>query len=150
MCSPGFAETHEQVLARPVAEWGCLPFLGLVRPAQGWITWRDWFEFAGCPLFQPRYIGFEDYVYLIEAAVGGQGLALGWGQFVDRYIDAGRLVAVIDGFSEFDRSCFASLTARGRQRSVARRCLDVLGTLTNQTRRMRRLTDTNSPAPGPE
>lgn len=101
VCSPGFAETHAQVLARPVAEWDCLPFLGLVRPAQGWITWRDWFESVGCPLLRPRYVSFEDYVYLIEAAVDGQGLALGWNHFVDRYIDAGTLVAVVDGFSEF-------------------------------------------------
>ena len=133
VCSPDFAATHAHVLAGPVAEWGSLPFLRLARSARGWVTWHDWFEAAGHPLPRPTYIGVEDYVYLLEATVAGQGLALGWRHFIDRYVDAGTLVAVADSFVEFDRHCFAKLTARGRRRPVARRCLDIFGTLTNET-----------------
>ena len=96
-----------------------MPFLRLARPAHGWVTWHDWFEAVGYPVPRPRYIGIDDYVYLIEAAVAGQGLALGWRHFIDRYLDAGTLVAVMDGFVEFDRCCFAKLTERGRRRPVA-------------------------------
>ena len=71
--SPGFAATHAHVLARPVAEWGSVPFLRLARSAQGWATWHGWFGDAGYPLPRPTYIGIKDYVYLIEAAVVGQG-----------------------------------------------------------------------------
>lgn len=130
VCSPDFAATHAQVLARPVAEWGSLPFLRLARPAGAWATWHDWFDAVGYPVPRPRLIGLDDYVYLIEAAVAGQGLALGWRHFIDRYIDAGTLVTVVDGFVEFDRSCFAALTERGRQRPIARRCLDIFAALT--------------------
>ena len=130
VCSPDFAATHAQVLDRPVAEWGQLPFLRLARPPRGWATWHDWFETAGYPTPRPRFTGVEDYVYLIEAAVEGQGLALGWRHFIDRYTDAGTLVTVVDGFVEFDRWCFAVLTERGRQRPAARRCLDAFRTLT--------------------
>ncbi|MDE0407406.1 MAG: LysR family transcriptional regulator, partial [Alphaproteobacteria bacterium] len=110
VCSPGFAATHAQVLARPVIEWGQLPFLRVARPALGWATWHDWFESAGYPAPLPRYTGIEDYIYLLEAAVAGQGLALGWQHFIDRYLDAGTLVTVAGGFVETDRCCFARLT----------------------------------------
>ena len=133
VCSPGFAAIHAEVLARPVSEWGALPFLRLARPAHGWVTWHDWFEVVGYPRPRPRYVGIEDYVYLLEAAVAGQGLALGWRHFVDGYVDAGTLVAVMDGFVGFDRRCFVRLTERGRQRPVARRCLEAFAALTDQT-----------------
>ncbi|MDE0150090.1 MAG: LysR family transcriptional regulator [Rhodospirillaceae bacterium] len=129
VCSPGFAATHARVLAGPVAAWGALPFLRLARPPRGWVTWHDWFEAAGYPTPRPRYTGIEDYVYLLEAAVAGQGLALGWRHFIDSYLDAGTLVTVADGFVETGRSCFARLTGRGRQRPVARRCLDAFAHL---------------------
>ena len=133
VCSPDFAAAHAQVLVRPVAEWGALPFLRLARPAHGWVTWHDWFEAVGYPVPRPRYIGIDDYVYLLEAAVAGQGLALGWRHFIDRYLDAGTLVAVMDGFVEFDKCCFAKLTERGRRRPVARQCLESFATLADRT-----------------
>ena len=133
VCSPGFAEAHAHVLGRPVAEWGSLPFLRLARPATCWATWHDWFEFAGYPEPPPRYTGIEDYVYLVEAAVAGRGLALGWNHFVDRYVEEGRLLTVTDGFVELDRYCFARLTGRGSRRSAARRCLDAFAVLADGT-----------------
>lgn len=89
------------------------------RPTRGWATWQDWFESVACPA-QPRYIGIDDYDYLLEAAVDGQGLALGWRYYVDRYLEAGTLVTVVDDFVKPNRSCFARLTRRGRERPVSR------------------------------
>lgn len=60
-------------------------------------------------------------------------VAAAYGSYQDRYVDAGTLVAVADGFVEFDWHCFARLTERGCQRPVARRCLDIFGTLTSET-----------------
>ena len=132
VCSPDFAARHAAVLAGPVADWGRLPFLRLARPPRGWMTWHDWFQSAGYPRPRPRYIGIEDYVYLIEAAVDGQGLALGWRHFIDRHIRGGTLVAPVDGFVESGQSCFARLTGRGRRRPVARRCLDAFASLADE------------------
>ncbi len=70
-----------------------------------------------------------------RVVVAGQGLALGWRYLIDRYLNAGTLVTVVDSFVEPNRSCFARLTRRGRKRRVARRCLDALGTLTNEASR---------------
>ncbi len=135
VCSPGFAAEHARVLARPVKEWGSLPFLRLARPATYWATWHDWFESAGYPVPPPRYDGIEDYVYLVEEAVAGRGLALGWRHFVDRQLEEGRLVTVTGGFVELDRHCFARLTERGSRRPAARRCLGALAALADVTAR---------------
>lgn len=135
VCSPDFATAHADILARPVSEWGSLPFLRVARPARGWATWNDWFEAVGYPRPLPRYTGIDDYVYLTEAAVAGHGLALGRRHYIDRYIEAGTLVAVMDDFIEFDGRCVARLTERGRQRPVARQCLDAFASLANETAR---------------
>ena len=133
VCSPGFAEAHADVLGRPVAEWGALPFLDFARPSLGWATWDDWFEAAGRPDPAPRYRNFEDYVYMIDAAVAGQGLALGWRNFVGRFVDTGSLVAVPDGFAGYGRPFAVRLTGYGRHRPIARRCLDAFASLAKET-----------------
>ncbi len=132
VCSPGFAATHAQTLARPVAEWSSMPFLWLARAPSFWATWHDWFESVGYPSPPPRYTGIEDYVYLLEAAIAGQGIALGWRYFVDHHIESGALVSVTNGYVELDRGCFARFTERGRLRPVARQCLDAFVALANE------------------
>ena len=67
--------------------------------------------------------GFDNYVYMLEAAAAGRGLALGWRGMVERYLEAGSLVLAAEGFTEFGGACYAVLTRRGRERPAARRCL---------------------------
>ena len=135
VCSPGFAEAHADTLRRPVAQWGALPFLNFAWPSLGWATWDDWFEAAGRPDPPPRYRNFDDYVYMIDAAVAGQGLALGWRNFVGRFVGIGSLVAVPEGFVGFGRPLAVRLTGYGRQRPIARRCLDAFASLANEAAR---------------
>ena len=127
VCSPDFAATHADILRRPVPQWGSLPFLNFAHPPERWVTWEHWFEAVGRPAPMPRYRNYPDYVYMIDAAVAGLGLALGWRNFMDRFFNAGSLIPAADGFVEFDRPHFARLTERGRRRPLARRCLDLLG-----------------------
>ena len=138
VCSPGFAATHAHVLARPVADWSSLPFLRLARSPRGWATWHDWFEAAGYPAPPPRYIGIDDYIYLLEAgrrrAGPGARLASLHRSLPQRW-DASHGRGRLRRITLPNRSCFARLTRRGRQRRAARRCLDALGTLTNEASR---------------
>ncbi|MYG66891.1 MAG: LysR family transcriptional regulator [Gammaproteobacteria bacterium] len=129
VCSPGFAAAHGEVLARPAGQWGSLPFLRLDRTPQGWSTWHDWFESAGYPDRTPDYTGLGDYLYLLEAAVAGAGLALGWRHFIERHLDAGTLVMAAGGYVETGRCLFGRLTERGRPWPAARRCLEAFGGL---------------------
>ena len=148
VCSPEFAATHARSLARPVMEWGSLPFLSFARPTLGWATWDDWFETVGQPQPPPDYRPFEDYVYLINAAVAGQGLALGWRNFTGRFLDTGTLVMAGGDFVGFGRPLAVRLTARGRQRPVARRCLDAFAALADENVQAWRR-DVSRPARGP-
>ena len=125
VCSQDFAAVHADTLRRPVEDWGAMPFLDFPRPSQGWATWGDWFEIAGHPEPPPTYVDYEDYVYLIEAAISGRGLALAWDGFVERSIAAGTLVAAAGGFVEFDCPLYVRLTERGRSNPAARRGFEV-------------------------
>ena len=124
LCSPAYAEQHADVLRGPVANWSSVTFLYFARPSRGWTTWEDWFEVVGRPSFPPRYVSFSNYVYLMDGACAGQGIALGWRHLLERYVDTGAVVKIRDDFLERDAFCFAKLTERGRQRAHARRCLD--------------------------
>ena len=123
VCSPAYAGAHAQTLAGPVAGWSGLTFLDLLRPNEGWASWENWFAVAGRPDGAPRRLGFDSYTYVLEAAAAGHGIALGWQYFIERPLEAGALVALGDGFVEFDRAFFGVLTEKGRRKPLARRCL---------------------------
>ena len=123
LCSPAYAAAHAQTLAGPVAGWGGLTFLDLLRPNEGWASWEDWFTVAGRPDREPRRLGLDSYTYVLEAAAAGHGIALGWRHFIERSLEAGALVALGDGFVEFDNAYYGVLTEKGRRKPLARRCL---------------------------
>ena len=102
-------------------------FLGPIPANRGWASWDDWFAIAGRPERAPRTVGFDSYTYVLEAAIAGQGVALGWRGFFERYLDTGALVELADGFVEFGNRYCAVLTAKGRANPHARRCVEWLG-----------------------
>jgi DNA-binding transcriptional LysR family regulator len=60
-------------------------------------TWEDWFSSAGFTL-SPKNRGLliNDYVSVIQAALNGQGVALGWRHLVEGMLADGRLVRLSD------------------------------------------------------
>lgn len=63
-----------------------------------WITWTDW-----CNEFIPdfadrkaRTINMNNYLLVIQSALNGQGIALGWEHLVDDYLNSGLLVKATD------------------------------------------------------
>ena len=123
VCAPAYAAAHADALAGPVAGWDGLMLLDLVRPNEGWATWEDWFAVAGQPNRPPRRLDLDSYAYVLEAAVGGHGIALGWRHFIERFLEAGTLLALGEGFVDFDRAYYGVLTEQGRRKPLARRCL---------------------------
>ena len=123
VCSPAYAATHAETLAGPVAGWSGLTWLDLLRPNEAWATWEDWFAVAGHPAGTPPRLGLDSYTYVLEAAAGS-GIALGWRHYIERFLEAGTLVALGDGFVECNGAFFGVLTEKGRRKPLARRCLD--------------------------
>ncbi len=124
ICSPGYAQTHAEVLNGPVSGWSELTFLDFAAPrkvSRSW--WDDWFEAAGRPESAPRYRRFNSYAYLLEAAIAGHGIALGWRGFIERHLETGTVVALADGFVETDNTYYCALTEKGGRNPLARKCL---------------------------
>lgn len=99
VCSPGFAERYWPASGESgAADLVKLPLLHVqpTEPAR-WMSWRDWFVAHDLPAPADGHgITFNSYSLVIEAAVMGQGVALGWTPLVDGLIATGQLVQLID------------------------------------------------------
>ncbi|MDE0387383.1 MAG: LysR family transcriptional regulator [Rhodospirillales bacterium] len=124
LCSPGYAALHAETLRQPVTDWSKLTFLDIARPNEGWASWDNWFDVVGHPGSEPRYANYDNYTYVLEAAAAGQGIALGWRHFIERYLESGALITLDDKFLETDNRFCAVVTKKGRQRPLARKCLN--------------------------
>ena len=126
VCSPQFESRHRESLRRPVSAWADLPFLDLARPNLGWATWDDWFAKVGAPTAAPRFKRFDSYDYVLNAAVHGAGIALGWFHYIEHHLKSGDLIPLADGFAEFGNRFCGTLTARGQLKPTAQSCLSFL------------------------
>ena len=124
LCSPGYAAVHAETLNLPTTAWSKLTLLDISRPNEGWASWNDYFDTTGHPTPAPRVAGFDNYTYVLEAAVAGQGIAMGWRHFIERYLDSGALISLNDKALSTDNYFFAVVTEKGRQRPLARKCVD--------------------------
>jgi DNA-binding transcriptional LysR family regulator len=60
-----------------------------------WLTWRSWFDSQGVDAaFRRPKLLYASYPLLLQAAMAGEGLALGWHGLVDDPIARGWLVAL--------------------------------------------------------
>ena len=123
LCSPGYAALHANALNGPPTGWGGLTFLRVSRPDEGWASWEDWFDVFGHPVTPPKYLGYDNYTYSLEAAAAGHGITIGWRHFIERYLESGALVALTDGFLKTENCLYAVVTEKGKQRNIARKCL---------------------------
>lgn len=126
--APDFLAAHAALLERSPRAWLALPFLELSRRNYGWATWDDWLARCGGGI-EPEFQYFNNYVYLLEAAALGRGLALGWRGLIERHLESGVLVELGLDYVEFDRGIHAVLTGHGRARPLARHCLACLSDL---------------------
>jgi LysR family glycine cleavage system transcriptional activator len=126
VAAPAFIEKHQRILAEGAKSWKALPFLDLSKHNYVWATWKDWFEATANPWIDPEFEYFSNYVYLLEAAAAGRGLALGWQVLVDRHLENGSLQAVVEDYAVFDRAIYAMLTPRGRNKVLAQLFLGAL------------------------
>jgi len=67
------------------------------RHATRWYRWSEWLEAAGFsrPIRGPQ-LRFNNYTLVLQAAIAGQGVALGWRPLVEPLLAAGQLVTAHD------------------------------------------------------
>ncbi|MGQ9364933.1 choline sulfate utilization transcriptional regulator [Azospirillum sp. ST 5-10] len=97
ICSPGF---RDRLAARPgVAELAALPLLHVDSPGTAvWLSWADWFDLHGIGRRRAGGLdlSFNNYPLVLQAAMMGQGVALGWVPLIDTLLEGGQLVTLAD------------------------------------------------------
>ncbi|MBA8881450.1 LysR substrate-binding domain-containing protein [Phyllobacterium myrsinacearum] len=96
VCSPGFLEKNGPFFT--LFELAAATLLHLDNPGNSrWFTWQNWFDTAGLdhPL-KTIGLSMNTYSLVLDAAIAGQGIALGWKGLTDRAIALGTLTPAFD------------------------------------------------------
>jgi len=89
VCSPKYLERNPALIDPENLTQATLLTL---EENEDWVRWRDWFEECGLEIpVNIRRIKMNNYPLLIQAALNGQGFALGWERLVDGYLESGLL-----------------------------------------------------------
>jgi putative choline sulfate-utilization transcription factor len=80
-----------------IDEFRELPLLDYESADPRWLNWDDWSQrLPGKPKIPAARIRFNNYPLLIQAAVAGEGIGLGWRYFVDEFLRDQRLVRPVE------------------------------------------------------
>jgi DNA-binding transcriptional LysR family regulator len=119
VCSPEYlheARRERRPLARP-ADLSHHVLLNLHDAARRWpwLTWAAWFEAMGVADLAPATtLTFDQYDQVLQAAVHGQGIALGRMSLASQYVRSKRLVALFGREQRLARG-YHAIYARGAE-----------------------------------
>jgi DNA-binding transcriptional LysR family regulator len=91
VCSPTFRD--REVPSGSAENWAPSQLIHLEEPHRPRPTWRDWFAHHRIPFpEETEALRLNDYGLVVQAAVGSQGVALGWEHIVAYSLHVGLLV----------------------------------------------------------
>lgn len=119
ICSPSFldqrgpVQSHKKLASMPLLKLG-------TDAGQGWQDWNSFFK-GRRSLVQPSdpVLTFNNYTLLIQAAIAGQGIGLGWGNLVDDLIDNKLLVGLRD-FTLFSETAYYVIEPKPQEQLLAK------------------------------
>ncbi|UXH40066.1 MULTISPECIES: choline sulfate utilization transcriptional regulator [Pseudomonas] len=105
-----------------------LPLLHLKgEQASRWFDWAGVFRGLGVEAAPPPgQLRFDNYTLLIQAAIAGQGVAIGWRHLVDGLVDQGLLCRPMEGSLKSRRGYHVVLPPRKRRGVLIERFVDWL------------------------
>ncbi len=114
VCSPWLLQSLGE--ADPEAALRHCPRLVLGGEDSGrWLSWQGWLQACGISTAPDGpELTFDNYMLLLQAAIAGQGVALGWHELVRPMLDAGQLVRYLPREAR-TRSGYHLLIPRDRQ-----------------------------------
>ena len=75
-----------------------------------WHDWPSWFEAVGRKMpGRVRELDFNSYAHLVNAALAGQGVCLGWSGLLDQFLESGALVRLGAEVTHSDRGYHIAL-----------------------------------------
>lgn len=95
VCSPSFAAEHGLGPDSTAADIHEVPFINMDDGGAPWMAWSDWLEGGGVDLQRlPGRVLFQNYPMVVQQALVGRGVALGWRGLIDDLVDGGALTVV--------------------------------------------------------
>ena len=95
VASPAVAREHGLTATSSAADVFRAPFIHMDDGDHPWMSWADWL--AAFDLTLTRATGrvlFHNYPMVLQRALLGHGIALGWRPLIDPYVDGGALEVV--------------------------------------------------------
>ncbi len=123
VCNPRILKEAGRELAKP-ADLAKHVLLHIDDPqgAWPWMAWRTWLEVAGMPNLRPAgNLRFTHYAEVAQAAVAGQGVALGRSPLVREALRSGKLVAPFGVAGESSRAYYLIIRRNSSERPEVRR-----------------------------
>lgn len=95
VASPALADAAGLCLESPPADLARVPLIHEVQGFREWMSWDGWFEGHGVePPDREQRVLLNNHPLVIQQAVAGEGVALGWRYLVDDLVKSGLLVHV--------------------------------------------------------
>lgn len=95
VATPAFAEEWGLHAESTAADIAAAPLLHMDAADRPWMDWDHWFRWSGGDLPAQRgWIVFNNYPTVLQQAVAGRGVALGWSGLVDDLVGSGVLTVV--------------------------------------------------------
>lgn len=126
VCSPQLVAGRET----PLPDEALRQFALLHLRSEGSNNWFDWagvFKALGIPQSPaPGQLRFDNYTLLIQAAIGGQGIAIGWRHLVDDLLEQGLLCRPVTGTAISTYGYYVVLPQRKRRVQLVQQFVDWL------------------------
>ena len=95
VASPAFAEQHGLSKSSSAHDVYEVPFVHMDDGDHPWMTWANWLaEFDITLRRQPGRVLFHNYPMVLQQALAGRGVALGWRTLIDELVAGDALVVV--------------------------------------------------------
>lgn len=95
VCSPAFAEEFGLHAGTTPEELHEVPFINMDDGDSPWLSWDGWLASCGVTLRRnPGRVLFQNYPMVIQQALVGRGVALGWRGLIDDLVDGDALTIV--------------------------------------------------------
>ncbi|QEN87628.1 transcriptional regulator GcvA [Labrys sp. KNU-23] len=85
--------------------------------------WQIWAQAVGIDLDAARIIQLTDYNVVLQAALNGQGVAMGRSRLIEEHLASGRLVRPFDQLVRSAEVAYWLVTPAGRQQGAPKRAL---------------------------
>lgn len=104
VCAPELIEKFKIDIDVPLYDLRALPLLHKDKDDSRWFNWINWCHLLGVQIPDEKVIFcYNNYPLVVEAAIRGEGICLGWRGLTDSFVSEGKLVELAPSFLSKNR-----------------------------------------------